>query len=388
MWWLMICAALAAPVGPEVVVDAALHNAPGVIAAKARLEAAKGAHRQARGPRYNPEVQIGLGADGGQIQGQVIQPLSITGVGTLDRRAAGARLESAEAALARERLETAAAARLAYAGLALAQVSLELAEKQLDGASTLREAAEARLDAGEAPELDAHLARLEEARAVANWLEAGNELVVARSDLVARTGLSADVEVSRDPLDAAAGIRVSSSAASRLDVKAVEAEVAAAEAALGRERAAALPPMGIGAFYEADQGNAVAGPMVTVVLPIWKQNQGRIAEARGDLMTARAELAAVQGRSQVQRSATAERLEAADRAAGLLAKDLADDAASALSAIRQAYELGETDLNTTLLLQARVIEGQRGWYAARANMAETRIAAALAAEDPSLSAAR
>ncbi|MFT7519937.1 MAG: cobalt-zinc-cadmium efflux system outer membrane protein [Kiritimatiellia bacterium] len=388
MWWLMICAALAALVAPQEVVDATLNNAPSVISAEARVEAAKGARHQSTGPRYNPQVQVGLGVNGGRLEGQVIQPLSLTGEGMLDRRASGAELEAAEAALARERLEMAAAARLAYARLALALSSLRVAEKQLDGASTLRDTAKVRLDAGEAPELDVHLAKLEEARVVAIWLEAGNELVAARSELVALTGLSADIEVARDPIEAAMGLAGSVVTATRLDVVAAEADVAAAKAALGRERAAILPPVGIGAFYELDQGNVAAGPMITAQLPLWKQNQSGIGAARGDLMTAQAVLVTTQARAQVQIASTGERLMAADRAAALLSEDLTSAAASSLSALQLAYELGETDLNTTLLLQARVIEGERGWYAARASLAETRIRTALAAEDPSLSAAR
>ena len=101
-------------------------------------------------------------------------------------------------------------------------------------------------------------------------------------------------------------------------------------------------------------------------------------------MTAQAELAATVSRSQAQVASIGERLLAVDRAVGLLSDDLSSAAASALSALQLAYELGETDLSTTLLLQVRVIEGERGWYAARASLAQTQIYAALAAENPSL----
>jgi len=384
MWWLMICGAFAAPLSPAAVVDAALENASDIALAEARVEAAKGARYQSGGPRYNPQLQLGASLDGSRVQGQLVQPLSVTGEGVLDRRSATASLEAAEAALTRARLETAAAARRAYAHLALAQAGQQISEKQLDGASRLRSAAEARLGAGEAPELDVQLARLEEARAIAVWLDAGREVTAARSELVAMTGLSVDVEVESDPMRAALGVDDVGAATSRSDVIAAAAEVDAAEAALARERAAILPPLGLGAFYEADDGRTVAGPMLTAQVPIWKQNQGGTGAARGALMAAQAGLEATEARAQVEANAAAERLDAMARAADLLGRDLTADAAAALSAIQDSYALGQTDLTTALLLQARVIEGERGWYEARTTLAEARIEVALTRESPSL----
>jgi outer membrane protein TolC len=205
---------------------------------------------------------------------------------------------------------------------------------------------------------------------------------------VVLTGLPTDIEVSTDPLVAAHGIDNASTTTTRSDVASSKADVDAAQAALGRERGAILPPVGLGAFYESDDGRAVAGAMITMQLPLWKQNQGEIAAARGDLMLARADLQAAEGRAQVQTDSATGRLEAAAHAESLLTTDLSQDAAAALSSIQSAYTLGETDLNTALLLQARVIEGEQGWYAARASMAETRIDVALATEDPALMGTR
>jgi len=384
MLWLMISMALAAPVDAGTAVQAALESAPEVAAAEARLEAARGAQHQATGPQYNPELQVGASVDGSRLQGQVVQPLSITGEGLQDRRAARAEVEAAEAGLGRKRLETAAATRHAYARLSRAEAALQVADKQLGGATRLREAAELRLEAGEAPELDAQLARLEEARVVAMWLAARKEAVAARSELVALTGLASDVEVASDPLDAAAGLSGALGDGARSDVTSAEADVLSARAGLASERAGMLPPVGLGAFYESNGGAVVAGPMVTMQIPVWKQNQGGLAAARGELMTAEAELDATRGRAEVQASSLSGSLEAVTRAEGLLAAGLADDAATALAAVEQAYTLGETDLNTALLFQARIIDGELGWYTARESMAETRIDVALAAEDGSL----
>ncbi len=385
MWWLWIGAALAAPVSPDAVVAATLDHSMEVATAEARVETARGARAQATGPRANPEVQVGVGVDGSRVQGQVVQPVSLTGEGIQDRRAASAELEAAEAALERARFEAAAEARRAYARLALAEAELRIAEKQLEGATRLRAAAEARLEAGEAPVLDAQLARLEEARAVALWLDAGQEMARARADLVALSGVSPDVEVAADPLVAAAALQPDDvTTPTRSDVVAAVAEVEAAEAALSRERSAVLAPMGLGVFYESDQGRTVVGPMVTMELPLWKQNQGGRATAKGDLLLAEAGLEATQSRADAEERSTTTRIEATERAEELLRTDLAGDTDAAWGAIEQGYTLGEVDLTTTLLLQARVMEGERAWYAAHAAIADARIDVALARQDPSL----
>ncbi|MFT4623424.1 MAG: cobalt-zinc-cadmium efflux system outer membrane protein [Myxococcota bacterium] len=384
MWSLILCAALAAPVDPGAAVRASLESAPLVAAAEARLVTAQGARQHATGPQHNPELQVGASLDGNRLQGQLLQPLSLTGEGLQDRRSARADVEAAEAGLARARLQTAATTRLAYARLSRAAAALSVADKQLRGASRLREAAQLRLDAGDAPELDAQLARLEEARVVASWLDARKETVAARSHLVALTGLPRDLEVADDPLEAAAGLAGVRGDGARSDVTAAEADVSAARASLASERAAILPPVGLGAFYESDAGSVVAGPMVVLQLPIWNQNQGHLAAARAGLMVAEAELDATRGRADVQAASLGGSLEAVAHAEGLLAASVAADAASALAAVEQAYALGEADLNTALQLQARIIAGELGWYAARASMAETRIDVALAAEDGAL----
>lgn len=388
MWWLILGAALAAPVDPGAVVAAALEHAPTVVAAEARVESATGRRSQSGGLRYNPELELGVGVDGSRLQGQLVQPLSLTGEGMQDRRMASAELDAAEAAFSRARLETAATARRAYGRLSLAEASSEVAERHLQGATRLRAVAEARLQAGDAPELDAQLARLEEARAVATWLEAGRLRTALRADLVALTGLPVDVELEVDPMAAAEGLTGSASAGSRSDVASAAAGVDAAEALLARERAATLPPVALGAFYELDDGRTVVGPTLSIQLPLWKQNQGGRAEARGKLMTAQAELSAAEGRAQVQSSDRAGRQQDAVRAAAILDGDPVADATRSLAALQDAYALGELDLTSALLLQARVIEGERGWYAARAAMADTWIELALADEDPSLAGPR
>jgi len=381
MWWLTL-GALAAPITTDEVVGAALQNSVDLATAQAEVERAGGVRQASGGFRENPELQVGVGLDGSRLQGQLTQPVSVTGEGVHARRAASAQLSAAEQRLRRVQLEVGANARSLLTRLSEAEASVAIAEQQLDGANRLREVAEARLAAGDVPELDAQLARLEQSRAVATWIDAGQHATALRVELAGMTGIPGAFEVADDPLSASP--RGSETEPVRSDVAAAEASVVGARAALSQERAAGLAPLELGGFYELDQGSWVVGPMATVKLPLWKQNPAGRAAALADLAVADAALAATRTRSEVQLLVAGPDLAIADRGEALLTGTVTDDADKALAALQQGYELGQVDLTTTLLLQDRVFEGKRGWYSARRAVAELRIEVALTREDPSL----
>src|SRR5690606_11433623 len=116
-----------------------------------------------------------VGVRGDHVELRALQPLSLSGEGRFAHRAARFRIDAAEAGLRRVRLETAAEARRRYvAAVATAQVA-ELAAEGVALAERLREAVARQVELGEAPRLDLQLARLAEARAVAEVLEARDE---------------------------------------------------------------------------------------------------------------------------------------------------------------------------------------------------------------------
>lgn len=380
MWWTL--AALAAPVTADEVVGAALLNSAELASAQAEVVRAGGIRRASGGFRENPELQVGVSVDGSRLQGQFTQPVSVTGEGLHARRAASADLTAAEQRLRRVQLEVGANARSLLTRLSEAEASVAIAEQQLDGANRLREVAEARLAAGDVPELDAQLARLEQSRAVSVWIDAGQHAKALRVQLAGLTRLPGAFEVADDPLGASPG--GTENQPERSDVAAAESSVASARAGLSRERAAGLAPLEIGGFYELDQAAWIGGPMMTVKLPVWKQNPGGRAAALADLAVADAELAATRARSEAQLLVAGPDLAIAKRGEALLTGTVTDDADKALAALQRGYELGQVDLTTTLLLQDRVFEGKRGWYSARRAVAELRIEVALTREDPSL----
>lgn len=369
---ILLLTTMALAMTPDEAVTAALAHAPALAAAEARVEAAEGALAGASWLRNNPRVSGRAGDQ--RLELEASQALSLSGEGLAAARSARASLDSAEAARDRARLLTAADARRAWMRAAVADADVAIATHELSGATRLREAAEKRLAAGEGADFEVRLARLEEARAVGLVLRARAVLAEARASLAALTG-DATASPEGDPLAAApppgpAGVRD--------DVRAAEAATEAARAALARERAAVVPAVEIGAFYENDAGRTVVGPTLGVEVPLWHRNPAGRASARGDLARAEAEAASTTARATVEQAASSARMRDLEQLAALLGDDPAAHATVVLAGIEVAWLAGELDIAEATLLRARALEGRRAWFEARAEVAEARIAAALA----------
>ena len=362
-------------------VRAALLHDPTLAARVADVDAATGLRRESIFLRRNPEVDLSVSTDGSRRTGAAVQPLSITGEGIHAARSARASLDAAKAAAERARFETAAATRRAYARAVLARELLRLADEDRALLARLRTVAEARLAAGEGVDLDLRLARLEQARAMAAWLEAEAQVSAADVDLAAITGMMPG-ELVRDPLSA--GPKDVGVPSPRSDLVAVRAATRAARAAVHRERAAILPAVGLGAFYEKDSGDEVFGPLITVELPLWNWNRSGVGTARGTLRLAEAVEASTLARANTEEARGAERLRVAEESLATLASDISAEAGPALRAIEDLFTSGEANLADTLLLRSRIVEGERAWMEAHAAVANARIDVALARQAASL----
>lgn len=377
---MLLCCALALAMSPDEAVRAASQNDPALVQAESALSAAKGAHRSASWLRSNPELDVSADIGGRRIGASITQDVSLSGAGFADARSGRFAVEAAEAEFTRARIVTAANARRAWARLAAAEGVLRAAVAEKTSAGTVRVATEAKRRAGEVSDLDLHLARLEEARAIAGWLEAIDERIEAQAALAALTG-DAHAAAEGDPLAAAPR---PGSVAPRSDLAAADARVESARAALARERAEVLPALGVGAFVEQEGDHSLVGPVVQVELPLWQQNAGGRGAAKGELAVAEAEAAAARARAKVEGKRAGERLVALDSVATSLSPGVDESAAAAAAGIDLGVSSGELSAIDAAFLRVRVYEGQRGWYAARLAETEGRIDAALAVEDGSL----
>lgn len=366
---------------PGEAVRAALLHDPALAARMGEVEAATGARRESGWLLHNPEVDVSTSTDGERFTAAVVQPLSLSGEGLHARRSARAGLEAASASAKRARFETAAMTRRAYARAVLAREQLLFADEDRALIARLRDVAEARLAAGEGIDLDLRLARLEQARALAAWLEAQSQSSASDVELAGLIGRIPG-ELAKDPL--VAGPADGGVPTPRSDLVAAEAATRAARAGLSRERAAAFPVIGLGAFYEKDTGSAIHGPTLSIQLPLWRRNQFAVGEARKNLMIAEAVETSTVARAATEAARTAERLRVAEESLVALTSDIGAEATPALRAIERLFASGESNLSDTVLLRSRIVEGKRAWIEARAAVAIARIDVALARQSDSL----
>ncbi len=369
---ILLLATMAFAMTPGEAVTAALAHDPALAAAVARVVAGEGALAGGAWLRHNPRVSGRVGDE--RLELEASQAVSLSGEGLAASRSARAALDSAEATRDRARLVTAAEARRAWLRAAVAKSDAEIAADELAGATRLRGAAEKRVAAGEAADFELRLARLEEVRAVGLVLRARASLAESRASLAALTG-DPNATAEGDPLAAAPP---PGAAGTRDDVRAAVASVEAARAALVRERAATIPAIDIGVFYENDAGRAVIGPTLGLEVPLWQRNPAGRGSARGDLLIAEAEVTSTSARATAEQSASADRMRDLEPLAALLGDDPAGDATAVLAGIEVAWRAGELDIAEATLLRVRALEGRRAWVQARAEVAEARISAALA----------
>lgn len=384
MWVLLFLAsAVAAPLTAADAVEQALGRSVDVAEAQAALMAAEGRARAAGFLRLDPQLQGSWAAVGESLELSVSQPISLTGEGLAARRSARREVEAAEQRLRRERLEVAADVRRAWVAAVEAQQRRVLASEAVELAGRLREGAERRLETGEASLLDARLARLEETEALATWMAAMSGETTALAALAALAGVQIEeLELPEDPLDGAPVYE--EGAAERSDLLAARLDVDAARAAVARERAGVLPPVGVGAFYEEEGDETRIGPSVSLMVPLWQRNAAGRAAARAELYAADARLDMLERSATSEQQATERAIAQMASAAGRMDVDAPAEARAALESVALGYAAGELDLLSAALLRTEILAGQRAWLEGRRALALARIAYLLAHEHPAL----
>lgn len=385
MWPWLLSVAVAAPIAADEVVAAALAHDPTLAAAEAQVIAAEGARRAATGLRLDPTLEARLGFGLPQHEASLTQPVSLTGEGLAAARAADAALRAAEADRDHRRQVVAAQARHRLIAAVAAEASLARAQEILRWTTDLRTASEARLATGEVPELEVHLAKLEESAAAADVAAARRELLTAREGLAATTGLAFSVALPDDPMSAAP---LATTPGVRSDSARAEADVAQADAALRRERAAALPPVAIGVWAQVQAvaaspgptGAEVAawtvGPTVSLNLPVWDGNRAEVARAVGDQAVARSEQASVAARIAAEWAGSAQRRETLAWVGD--APDPTPEARAALAGVEAALGAGEIGFASAAVLRARILDMWGRAAAARVQAAAMTVDLALA----------
>lgn len=377
-----------APMAPQITLAQALERAqaqsPRLTAAEAAVKAAEGRARQA-GLGPNPDLRLGVENLGGSGPYRNYQAAETTlAIGQrieLGGKRRG-RLDAAEAEVKVAQVQrTAAGADLArdvrvrFAEAAAAKARLALALENQTRAEDLARVAQTLVDAGRDPPLRALRARTALA-------EAGDQAQTARvqaaSAARALATLWSDAGETPDPIGPwepqitdRLGVL---DPGETLSVALAEAELAAARAAIARERTAGAIDVtveaGVRRFEDTGDGALIVG--LSAPIPIRDRNQGAVAAARADAVAAEAR------RNQALAEAVREirdaqaALRTAQARQATLETVSVPEAEEALKLARQGYEAGKFAL-------IDVLDAQAALAGARTALIEARLARAQAA---------
>jgi cobalt-zinc-cadmium efflux system outer membrane protein len=367
---------------PNKAVALALSAHPDLHAAEAAASIARADRSRSAVLLANPNVSGWTSTDGARAELGLTQPLSLTGEGWHARTAARSSLDEAASSLARRRRVVAARTRLAYVDAVVATGLVGVASEGSDLAGRLSFAVRRKHEEGEASALDLRLAHLAEVQAATRLLRARRneaEAVRALASWVAQP-VTAQALL-EDPAEAAPS--ASATGSSRSDVQAAEAAVARAEAELRRARAAAVPPVSVGARVAIEDGQTFIGPSVSLPLPLFDRNQQGRAASKGRLAVAEGQLQQVRARAETEQSTAAQRVAEADTAADRVQADI-EEARAALASIEAGVLAGEIDLPTAVLLQTQVLDGEAAVVQLQGLVADARIDLLLATDDDAL----
>ena len=302
---------------------ASKHN-PSLAAARFRIEEARGRLQQS-GRLSNPEVATefmqNARTSGRSFELAFTQRFPVTARLRLEKAVSRAEVAAAEAEVRDQERRLALAVRT----LAVRLVSIEnhqaLRERQLENSRELVEFTRKRLESAEAAPVDVLQLELEGRQLEAEILQLDTDRAVLIGELRPQLGLGpADVPVVRGSLPVPARIPAPAGAFARPDLEGARATVDAARSAAALARAQKWEDIGVGIVAQTERAeDAPEGFMrddfigfrLSVPLPLWNDNSGRVREAeaaaarrarevdvltlniRGEIEAARGEMATI-----------------------------------------------------------------------------------------------
>lgn len=328
------------------------------------------------------------------------------------RRAAERDLDQTILKLARAAHVLVLEARSAYVRTIQADRAVELAQENLGIAQQLVELANARRQAGSGTEVDVNLARAERVSLDVQARSAVVASVAARAELAKMLGLTLPPTelVLNDPLpepqalpfDASRVVEVARE--QRLDLKAADAVMKAAQSRVAYERSRFLKNVELGmsmersdrrsrgdrnwladAAWASAQAGALAppslqpresattdyvtGPTLSLELPLFDQNQAQVARAEYELLQVNCLKDSIE-REIVQDSWVAHtRARVAFENAQFVRDELLPLREKGLALVREAFRVGNTTMLTTLDAQRTLLDAKTGYIQAQADAA-------------------
>lgn len=347
----------------------------------------------------NPEVAVEAGPRiGGSDRGSSVE----VGVGIEQRFETGgqrryrmlqarAKVDASSAmAVEAERVIDLAVARTFYSALA-ADLRLGLMRESEELARQLHDSEQRRIEAGEGKPLQASAARLRLAEAQRRVLVAQANRDTAGVRLAELLGLPPSTEISLQgelpnvERIAEPGALVSKALQSRPELGSAAYRLEGADAAVELAEAEALPDVGVGVFYEQEEGAHIVTAGVRVPLPFFERNQGarQRKTATRERLVAERDALRLAIESEARRALIA--YQRAATAVSLYDAEVLRTQAETLALLRRALAAGEVGIPDVLIVHREMLEGREGYLDARLELAHARARVLAAAGAPQTS---
>ena len=269
--------------------------------------------------------------------------------------------------------------------LLLAGKKVELAERSIALNSQLLDITKQRFDAGDVPELEVNLARVEVARSEERKAEAERELYPAKARLLALMGLPPDEAANFSgtlegkPFTKTVGELKGLALAKRPDLKALEAEKAKGDAEVALARAERIPNVTVGVGYQRENSaidvageeiksrDNLIGMKVSIPIPLFDRNQAGIREAKARKGSAENRYAFTRLTIEREVESAFARLTTAEKSLSIYTKDIIPQLEENLKLVQEAYRLGEVGILTVIEEQKKFFEVNDGYLTALYN---------------------
>lgn len=388
------------PATPDLTLDQALQTAfersPELAARRAEVEELRARLVTARTYPYNPEVSVGgarrsgPGVSSTDRSLEVSQEIEIGGQRGRRTDVATASLTAAEARFGRDQRVLAGRVALAFAEALRTRELLRLEETDAALARSLLQIEERRLEAGKATQIELNLARASTGRSVRRVELARGAYLTARSELAEAIGLppASPPEPSGDLAGGMAGMAglpplaelVQAALGNREDLTAFRSQEEAARAEIALERSLARPNLVASAFQDREEGtDDISGVGLTIGIPLFNRNRGRIAEASAAVQRVVAQSAVARLAVEREVASAYATYQAANAAAQGLGAQVIGSLEENLGLLQRSMEAGKISRTDVFVLRREFVESQREYLDALSQALQARVQLDLAA---------
>lgn len=360
------------PLTLEEAVSRTYLHSPVIRVAEARVREARGRLTGAQTYPYNPVLEGGAASRRGGGESTVDFDVSIgqeieIGGQSGDRTdVARSNLTAQEASLVRAKRMAAARVHFAFVAALVARELLEVSRQDMGLTGRLHSLATRRLERGAGTQLDVNVAAAELGRAEARFQAAEAAYADARAALAEAMGgppsalplPKGELHTTLDPVPPLDQL-VASASAHRADLRALGDLEMASRASNALARAQAWPNLTLSAFGGHEEGDMIIGGALSIPIPVFDRNQGRIEQTRAGIDRAKAAREAGELSAARQVVSAHARYRAARQGARRLRELVLGTLEQNMEFLRRSFDAGKATWPEVVVIRRSLVDAQR-----------------------------